>query len=170
MQSRPMFRASEILQMAIEIERSGLAFYEACIQATSDERVGEVFQFMAGEEKKHIEIFQAMEEPLSHYELPQTYPGELQAYMRALVQDRVFAQPESGAQQAAAVANPFQAIALAIGLEKDSILFYEAMKRSVRSSEAAVIDGVIGEEQTHVRRLVDLRVVLEQESPPPTSQ
>ena len=74
MQSAPMFRASEILQMAIEIERSGLAFYEACVQAASDGRVAEVFQFMAGEEKKHIEIFGNMEEPLAHYELPQTHP------------------------------------------------------------------------------------------------
>ncbi len=35
MPSQPMFRASEMLQMAIEIERSGLAFYEACVHATA---------------------------------------------------------------------------------------------------------------------------------------
>ena len=74
MQSVPMFRASEILQMAIEIERSGWAFYEACVGAARDERVGEVFQFMTGEEKRHIEISKALEEPLVHYELPETYP------------------------------------------------------------------------------------------------
>lgn len=170
MQSQPMFRASEMLQMAIEIERSGLAFYEAGVRAARDERVGEVFRFMAGEEKKHIEIFKALEEPLAHYELPETYPGELQAYMRALIQERVFAKPETGAQRAAAVANPFQAIAMAIGFEKDSILFYEAMKQLVRPSEAEAIDEVIGEEQAHIRRLVDLRVTLEKESQLPACE
>ena len=170
MQSTPMFRASEILQMAIEIERSGLAFYEACVRAADDERVGEVFQFMAGEEKRHIEIFRRMEEPLAHYELPETYPGELQAYMRALIQERVFAAPEEGAAHASATKNPFQAIAVAIGLEKDSILFYEAMKELVRPAEAEAIDEVIGEEQTHIGRLVDLRVALEEQSQLPTRE
>ena len=170
MQSAPMFRASEMLQMAIEIERSGLAFYEACVGAARDERVGEVFRFMAGEEKRHIEIFKALEEPLAHYELPETYPGELQAYMQALIQERVFAKPETGAQQAVAVENPFQAIAMAIGFEKDSILFYEAMKELVRPSEAEAIDEVVNEEQGHIRRLVDLRVTLEKESQLPTGQ
>ncbi len=170
MQSAPMFRASEILQMAIEIERSGLAFYEACVRAASDGRVSEVFQFMVGEEKKHIEIFRNMEEPLAHYQLPQTHPGETQAYMRALIEDRVFASPEEGAEQAQATENPFRAIATAIGFEKDSILFYEAMKELVRPSEAEAIDGVVNEEQGHIRRLVDLRVTLEKEPRLPAGQ
>ena len=167
MPSQPMFRASEMLQMAIEIERAGLAFYEACVRAARDEQASEVFQFMAGEEKRHIEIFRRMEEPLAHYELPETYPGELQAYMRALIQERVFAKPETGAQRAAAVENPFQAIAVAIGFEKDSILFYSAMKQLVRQSEGEAIDQVISEEQGHIRRLVELRITLEKESPSP---
>ncbi len=170
MQSAPMFRASEMLQMAIEIERAGLAFYDACVEAADDKRVSEAFQFMAGEEKRHIEVFKHMEEPLAHYELPETYPGEVQAYMRALIQERVFAGPELGAEQAQATKNPFQAIAVAIGLEKDSILFYEAMKQLVRSSEAEAIDEVISEERTHIRRLVDLRVSLEKQSQLPASQ
>jgi len=41
--------------------------------------------------------------------------------------------------------NPSQAIATAIGFEKDSILFYEAMRQLVRSSEAKTIDEVIFE-------------------------
>ena len=170
MQSTPMFRASEILQMAIEIERSGLAFYEACVEAAQEGRVIEVFQFMVGEEKRHVEIFRHMEEPLAHYELPQTHPGETQAYMRALIEDRVFAGPEEGAEQAQATENPFQAIAVAIGLEKDSILFYEAMRRLVSPPEVKTIDRVISEEQGHIRALIDLRVALEKESQLPTSQ
>jgi len=165
-----MFRASEILQMAIEIERSGLAFHQACVEAADNERVVDVFQFMVGEEKRHIEIFKALEEPLARYELPETYPGELQAYMRALIEDRVFASAEEGAEQAQATGNPFQAIATAIGFEKDSILFYEAMKQLVRPSDAEAIDEVIGEEQTHISRLVDLRVTLEKGAQPPTGQ
>ena len=35
MQSPSMFRASEILQMAIEIQRSRLAFYQGCVEAPS---------------------------------------------------------------------------------------------------------------------------------------
>ena len=170
MQFAPMFRASEMLQMAIEIERSGLAFYAACVRAARDERVGEVFQFMTGEEKRHIEIFRRMEEPLARYQLPETYPGELQAYMRALIQERVFAEPEAGAQQAAAVENPFQAIALAIGFEKDSILFYSAMKQLVRQSEGETLDQVIAEEQGHIRRLMELRATLKKESPSPGTE
>jgi len=170
MQSAPMFWASEILQMAIEIERSGLAFYETCVRAASDGRVGEVFQFMVGEEKRHIEIFRAMEEPLAHYELPQTHPGETQAYMQALIEDRVFTGPEEGAEQAQATENPLRAIATAIGFEKDSILFYEAMKQLVRPSETEAIDEVIGEERSHISRLVDLRVTLEKGVQLPTGQ
>ena len=41
--SKPLFQAAEVLDMAIDIERQGLAFYTGCIAARASEAVSEVF-------------------------------------------------------------------------------------------------------------------------------
>ena len=49
-----------------------------------------------------------------------------------------------------------EAIELGIGFEKDSILFYQEMKKFVLTSEQNIIEKLLEEEKEHLRKLFEL--------------
>ncbi len=155
--SRPLFQAAEVLDMAIEIERKGLAFYRGCKAASADDKVAEVFEFAAEQEHKHIELFTHMKRDLEQYTVPESYPGETLAYMRGLIGDSVFATADEAACSAGELTDVGEAVEMAIDLERQSIAFYSGLRELVRASEHAAIDEIIAEEHGHIRRLVQLQ-------------
>ena len=158
MNTQQIFRASEILEMAIQMERRGLAFYKACAEASVQAALQDVFQFMIDQELKHVEIFANMKKRLAEdYRLPESYPGETGSYLNSFLEDQVFLSPEQAADKVREISNPLQAVDLAVRFEKGSILFYSGIKQMVRSSEHDQVERVIVEEHRHIRRLLELR-------------
>jgi len=152
-----LFQAAEILDMAIEIERKGLAFYQGCAVARASEPVAEVFEFAATEEEKHIRLFTEMKSALEQYTLPESYPGETLAYIHGLIGQTVFGTVEEAACGAEQIGDVADAIDKAVAMERESIAFYSGVRELVRESERDVIDEVIAEEHRHIRRLLALR-------------
>lgn len=159
----PVFRASEILDMAIEIERQGIRFYEACASATLKQDVLEVFRGLVEQEHSHVRVFSEMKEGLDDYALPETYPGELRNYVDSFVRDKVFSQPADALRSVVDVNDPFKAIEFGVGFEERSILFYSTIKDLARHSETQVVEDVIAQEHAHIRQLLALRHRLEQD-------
>ncbi|MGD9497956.1 MAG: ferritin family protein [Armatimonadota bacterium] len=153
----PLFQAAEVLDIAIEIERKGLAFYRSCGAARASERVAEVFEYAAQQEQQHIQLFARMKRDLKQYTLPESYPGETLAYIDGLIGETAFATADEAACSAEAIEDVGEAIAMAVEMERQSIAFYSGLKQLVRASERPVIDDVIEEEHRHIRRLLALR-------------
>jgi rubrerythrin len=91
------------------------------------------------------------------YEPPEAYPGEYFAYMNALASEYVFTQKDKGAQIAKDVKTEKEAVGLAIRFEKDSIIFYQGMKKVVPEYDSSIVDGLIAEEQNHLKQLTGLK-------------
>ena len=155
--NKPLFQAAEVIDMAIEIERQGLAFYEGCAVARASEAVAEVFAFTAEEERKHIELFSRMKRDLDEYTVPESYPGETLSYLRAFLSTRLFTSVDDASCSAEAIEDEIEAIDMAVELERSSIAFYSGVKQIVRGTEQGVIDDVITEEHRHIRRLLELK-------------
>jgi rubrerythrin len=51
------FSASELLNIAIDIERRGIVFYDVIAKSAENEEVRRVFQYLVDMEHQHIEIF-----------------------------------------------------------------------------------------------------------------
>jgi rubrerythrin len=158
----PLFRAGEILEMAIQIERQGIRFYEVCASSTLQQDVLEVFRRLIEQERLHVDIFSRMKAGFVDYPLPETYTGEMRSYVDSLVRDQVFYQTAEAFRNASDIKNPFKAIEFGVGFEKRSILFYSAIKEVIRDSETKVVDDVINQEHGHIRWLLGLRQKLEQ--------
>jgi rubrerythrin len=62
--------ATDILKMAILLEKRGKAFYSMVAQQTQDEEVRKVFEFMAEEEQMHVEF---LARQFSFYEKNRTF-------------------------------------------------------------------------------------------------
>ncbi len=158
MSNPPVFRAVELMDMAVRIEEQGRVFYEACRSSVEDPGLSEVFQYLAGQEVEHARVFSRMKESLDRDEaLPESYPGELRSYLDAFVSGEVFDDPETAAETALRLDDPDHALEYALEIERQSILFYSAMKPLVRTFEAGQVDRVLAEERDHIRRLIAYR-------------
>jgi rubrerythrin len=157
MEQKSIFQAREILDMAVQIERQGVAFYQACRQSAVGEKAEDVFRFMIGQEKAHMDVFSSMKAGLQAALLPEEYPGERQSYLKSFVKNEVFYAPQQAARKAAQMEDLDKAVDFAVDLEKRSIRFYSGLKSMVRRSERAKIDEVIAQEHGHIRRLRELR-------------
>ena len=150
------FSGAEIVEMAIEIEKNGRAFYREMGKNSRDAKAKELFLFLVDEEQKHLERFRQMLERVKSYEPPEAYPQEYFAYMSALVGGQVFTQKDKGAELAARVKSDKEGMEMAITAEKDSILLYEGLKKLVPQQEIGLVDDVIREEQAHLAQLTSM--------------
>ncbi|MGD9015319.1 MAG: ferritin family protein [Candidatus Omnitrophota bacterium] len=152
-----VFAGSEIVELGIQIEKNGKDFYNAVGAKSNNQKAQEIFRYLASQEEKHITAFGKILDSVSKYEPPESYPGEYFAYMNALASEHIFTQKDKGSQVAKNVTGDKQAIDLGIGFEKDSIIFYEGMKRVVPEYDQKVVDQLIEQEQEHLRQLSDLK-------------
>ena len=151
-----IFAGSEIVEIGIQIEKNGRDFYNTLVEQSKSQKAKEIFRYLAGEEEKHIATFQGILDSVKKYEPPEAYPGEYFAYMSALAGDHVFTQKDKGTQVAEGTNNDKEAVELGIKFEKDSITFYEGMKKVVKEHDHKVIDKLIEQEQGHLKQLSDL--------------
>ena len=151
------FSGSELMDIAIGIEQSGAAFYDSLAKSAKNEASRGIYEYLAGEEKKHIEIFQGMLASITDYRLPETYTEEYDLYLKSLVDSAVFTDDQAAREMAQRVASDAEAIQIALGAEKDSILFYTNLRDLVRRSDCEVVDKIIGEEKSHLTQLSELK-------------
>lgn len=152
-----IFAGSEIVEIGIQVEKNGRDFYCALTAKSKDKKAKEIFTYLADQEEKHIAVFQGLLGSVQKYEPAEAYPGEYFAYMSALASEHVFTKKNKGADAAKRTKTDKEAVSLGIGFEKDSIIFYEGMKKVVPDGDQKVVDRLIAEEQCHLRTLSELK-------------
>jgi rubrerythrin len=151
------FSGSELLEIAMGIERNGMAFYEAMADRTERREVKDVYTHLAGEEKKHLDTFQRMSDSLGQVKPSETFGDEYMLYLKSLVDSILFSNVTEARQKAARVSNEVEALDTGIQAEKDSILFYTELQSQVREQDREVILTVLDEEKDHLRQLSELK-------------
>jgi rubrerythrin len=155
-----IFSGSEMVEIGIQIEKNGRDFYNTLASKSKNEKSKNIFEYLAGQEEKHMEVFQGILGSVEKYEPAEAYPGEYSAYMNSLASGSVFTQKDKGKEIAKKLKNEQEAIDIGIKAEKDSIVFYEGMKKVVPEYDQKIIDEVIKQEQGHLKQLQDLKTTL----------
>ncbi len=150
------FSGSELINIAIGIERLGIAFYDIMTKSTENAATRDTFQYLADMERQHIQIFQDMLREADKYQPSETYTGEHNAYLQALVDSAVFTDEMVTSEMATQADSDIEAIELAIGAEKDSILFYYEMKDIMPRRALSTVNKIVAEEKSHLRQLSEL--------------
>ena len=152
------FSTIELIDTAIGIERNGIAFYDIMIKSTENAATRNVFQYLANMEREHLRIFQGILAEADKYRVPEkTYSEEYAAYLQALVDSVVFTDDMVTSEMVTQADSDKKALELAIGAEKDSILFYYEMKEILPQRAQVTVNKIITEEKTHLRQLSELR-------------
>jgi rubrerythrin len=151
------FNADEIFEMAEQIERNGAKFYRKAAEGKEDKHSRDLLLNLAAMEDGHEKVFASMRKELSKQERETTLfdpYGEAGLYLRAMADGVVFdvkADPSKKLKGAESMEN---IIGLAIGLEKDSIVFYVGIKEMVPDRLGKPkIEKIIKEEMKHIADL-----------------
>lgn len=152
-----LFKASEIVNVAILIEENGYKFYKAVANESRFYELKEPALFLASEEKAHSETFKKILDNLPAYEMAEAYPGEYQLYLKALADDNIFTTPKDPIKLAQFFKNTKEVIDFGIGIEKDSIIFYEGLKEMVLKNELTAIEEIIKQEKKHLLKLLQMK-------------
>jgi rubrerythrin len=138
----------------VEIETNGKSFYETAAKKSADKAVREFFQELAGWESQHIVLFQKLLDELptgagtADIFDPQ---GEAEAYLRATADSHVFIKNKDIAGLVAECKSAHEILAVAMSFEKDSVVFYAAMRKVVAPNLGQEkIDRLIDEELKHI--------------------
>ncbi len=151
------FSGSELISIAIGIERRGIAFYDIMARSTQNAVARDIFQRLIDMEQQHIQIFQGMLEEADKYQIPEAHAGEYAPYLRALVDSAVFTDDFVTSEMATGVGGDIGAVELAINAEKDSILFYYEMKDIMPQRAQPTVNKIIAEEKSHLRQLSEVK-------------
>lgn len=154
------FTGKEVLDMAVRIEENGLKFYTDAGKATKNKAVQALFKALAEDEGRHIRVFQDLKKLLGDAANAEAFDEETESYLRAFADTEVFTSPEGGKKLGKEVSAESEVIDIAIGMEKDSILFYYEILKMIREKDKAVVDSLIDQEKEHLKRLTVLRAGL----------
>jgi len=134
---------ADVITAAVEIERRGHAFYLRARDQAQSQESREFFTFMAEEEQKHRELFEAMLGRVAGLELPAgSSAEEYFAYVQASLDSHMLF-----VKDAPAGGDPYR---MAMGFEKDTIVYFLAMLNLVPQSEAHHVQRCIEEEKKHL--------------------
>ena len=152
-----IFSGNELLEIALGIERNGAAFYKALADKAQNKDAKAIYDYLANEEKKHLNTFQGMLNTVGSYKPPEDYAAEYMLYLKSLVDSSVFSNITEARQKAEKSSGETEALDTGVQAEKDSVLFYTEMLNFVRQPDQKIVLNIIDEEKAHIRQLSQLK-------------
>lgn len=151
MKSRYSLR--DLVEIAVQIEIGGEKFYRYA--AERNEVLRDTFLFLAEEEKRHATTFQSL------ISAQQEDPGidvvEAIPYIRAIVDSGVLRYLSERAEFPEKMGSVSEALEFALGLEKESLLFYYQLLERIGENRKPIVEKIIGEEKKHIEKIMGLQ-------------
>jgi rubrerythrin len=144
------------LQLAVRIEENGYNFYRSVAGTLGNEREKSLFDFLADEESKHVDVFKKMLGGVTAPKTRPNYPDEYSAYLNAYADNLIFTEG-SLKKEVEKIKDVRAAVDFGIRRELDTILYYQEIKAFVPAGDTGLLDDVIREERTHFVKLSGMR-------------
>ncbi len=153
------FSADEIFEMAEEIERNGAKFYRKAAEGAADNETRRYLLDMAAMEDGHLQTFTEMREQLSDAEREVvTFDPENEAalYLDAMADSHGTEGKKSVTEELTGDESIAEIVSIAIGAEKDSVVFYSGLKSLVTDAAGRdKVEKIIAEELSHLASLTN---------------
>jgi len=157
--SENVFNAYEALRVATEMERDGIAFYEALAGAAGRDEVKTLALELAEEERDHIRRF---EELIDAEELDNAWSADyvqlLDDYLEKTVRRGVFPSREDTEAVARYVSDVNEALSVAIHMERRTVEYYEKLHEGCTyPTGKKAFAQIVEEEKRHAGRLEEAK-------------
>ncbi len=152
-----IFQATDAVEMALEIEKRGEAFYRAVAKKTTSPEVKALFEDLAEQEVLHYATFEKLSksqwaQPL----MPQEQWDQYLIYLQATIQNAFFAGEDKSLALAEQASDEKEALRMAMGFEKETLLFFHDLCEMVSEADEKTVKRIVDEERAHLRRLAAL--------------
>lgn len=151
------FSPSDLINIAIGIERSSITFYDVMARTIESETARGIFEDFVGMERQHLNLLQDMLAETDKSLPPEDLSPEYSGYIQALIDDAVFANDAIMSEMVTQADSDIKALELGISAEKDSLLFYYEMREILSGSALPVLDKIITEEKSHLLQLTEIK-------------
>ena len=153
-----MFKAADVIEMALEIEKSGEVFYRAVTKKAKSPQVQALFEDLAEQEVHHYAAFQKLSRT-TWDDKPLMLTAEWDQYLmylQATIESAFFQGADKALAVAEQVADEKEAVRMAMGFEKETLLFFHDLRDMVSDADKEVVLRIIAEEKSHLRRLAGM--------------
>lgn len=147
---------SDVIGVAVQIEVRGEAFYREAAGAAGDPEAEKLFGYLADEEIRHKQVFEKLSTAIDQTEIDDVTWEETMDYIAASVDSRFF-QADAPIEAVPLGETVEDMLVQAIAFEKETLLFFFALRDIVRAPNQPAVDRIIGEEKSHIRRLAAMR-------------
>jgi rubrerythrin len=152
-----LLHATDMFEMAMQVERSGEAFYRAAADKVDSHGVRDLFEDLALQEVKHYEFFRSLFHSIRERPLLTTDQwDEYRGYLGATVQSAFFEGPDKALALAETVNDHEEAVRMAMEFEKETLLFFYDLREIVPASGRKAVYEIVEEEKSHIRRLAGM--------------
>ncbi|NIO87711.1 MAG: hypothetical protein GTN53_44455 [Candidatus Aminicenantes bacterium] len=160
-----LVNVAEILDFAIYMEQKGYEFYTESAKKFDNLKLVQLFHLLAQEELDHERIFKGMKEKAKTMASREIKDEDNQTSMKDYLKGFVFGINKSVKEKVGTIKTMEDALNVALGFERDSVVFYSTLKKYVDKKNAAIVEDVVQEESRHVIMLSKFKS--EQIPPPP---
>ncbi len=152
-----LFKIAEILDMGIEKEKKRRDFYGKLKNIYNKPSLIKLFSDLERWEEEHVSKFSAIKQSLiEEQNTAESYHGELMEYIGAYLDHRLYYDIDSDTFKEK-VANPDDALIMAMHFEKDAIIFFSELLALVQDVHKSTIKQLIDEEKQHLLFLYNIR-------------
>ena len=155
------YTTGELINVAINIERSGITFFDIMARTTDSDVARDTFEQFVKMEREHLTLFQDMISQMADSPSAGALTPEVSGYIRALIDGAVFSNDAAMDDAVSGADTDSRALEVGISAEKDSILFYQALKDIMPPAAANLLDNILTEEKTHLIHLSEIKKQLD---------
>jgi len=146
------YSRAELFQMAVELESGAEQFYLSTAKMFMGRPLQRPFETIARQERTHAKMYERLlaksqEEGL---EMPS---GDTALYVRAVLDSDIL---KGLRQKHRSIGSELDAIRFAVGMEKETVLFYYGLRDFAAATELEVLDSIIRQERKHLIQVSEL--------------
>jgi rubrerythrin len=152
-----LFEVPELVRIAVEDERTGVALYSALAESAQAPATKALFLKLVGQERYHQMRFEGMLEQLGGHTPHEDYDGEYLAYLHTLTSTRAFPQPEDALSAAHQCRSDAEGLDLAGRYERETLALINELRELVGEKHKDAVEDIAREERAHVVVLAEAR-------------
>jgi rubrerythrin len=151
-----LLSGADIVDLALQTETRGEAFYREATKLSTTQEARDLFTYLAEQELRHKQIFAGLGSAIVQTEVGEDEWQEALDYINATVGQNFFAD-KSPIRSIPAGSTVREMIERAINFEQQTLLFFYTLRDLVQPVNRDLVDTIVNEERTHVRRLAAMR-------------
>jgi len=139
----------DLIDLAVQFENGVERYYRYA--ADKNEKFRDIFLRLAEDEKRHAAIYQNL---ISHKDTENSIGRkEAAPYISVIIESEALQYLQGRKNFPEKADKPAEALKFALGVEKDTILFYYQIHEKIQEKKKNIVEKIIDEEKKHIEKI-----------------